>query len=87
MICHEQIAVLIWEELTTLRLYHISSPSQLITELNLWCFYSVPKKSIMAMQDVNPFAMGHTLSCGWQFEHAKDITVHVVSRKHFLKIF
>ena len=30
----------------------------------------------------NPFAADNTLVCGWRFEHAKHVTMHVVPRKH-----
>ena len=29
----------------------------------------------------------HTVVCGWLFEHAKHITMNIIPRKHFFKIF
>ena len=35
---------------------------------------------------LNPFATGNTVLCGGIIGHAKHITMHVVPRKHSLKI-
>ena len=35
----------------------------------------------------NNFTTGNTLLCGWRFEPAKDIIIHIAPRKHFFKIF
>ena len=34
-----------------------------------------------------PLETGHTLPCGYRFEQAGYMTIQVVSRKHFFKIF
>ena len=35
------------------------------------------------IKQFNPLETYQTLVCIWRFEHAKDITIHVVQRKHF----
>ena len=46
---------------------------------NKGVFYSV---SILTEKNdsINYFVTGNTLVCGWRFEHAEDIFIHVVSR-------
>ena len=36
---------------------------------------------------IYPFVSSDTIVCGWRFETATDIIVHVVHRKHFFNAF
>ena len=42
---------------------------------------------IMSISCVNPFTTGNTPVCGWRFDLTNNITVHVVPRKRFFKMF
>ena len=38
---------------------------------------------VICIKRVNPLTTGHTPVCGWRFQPADNITVHVVQMKYF----